>query len=139
MSMQVKTPRRMRRLALVSGVLLVLLIGAVLIGISTGSTANGLKLVLDALLRPGHGDSLADTIVWRIRLPRVLMAALVGATLSLGGLVFQALLRNVLAEPYILGISGGAAVGAIIGILLGLARFPGVFLTAFGGSMATMA
>ena len=66
------------------------------------------------------------------------MAALVGATLSLGGLVFQALLRNVLAEPYILGISGGAAVGAIIGILLGLARFPGVFLTAFGGSMATI-
>ncbi|MFW5855134.1 MAG: FecCD family ABC transporter permease, partial [Thermodesulfobacteriota bacterium] len=77
-------------------------------------------------------------IVWRIRLPRTLLAALVGSSLSLGGLVFQALLRNPLAEPYILGISGGSAVGAIIGILLGLARFPGVCLCAFVGSMATL-
>jgi len=68
----------------------------------------------------------------------VLLAALVGATLSLGGLVFQALLRNPLAEPYILGISGGAAVGAIIGILMGLSRFPGVSGTAFLGSMLTL-
>jgi iron complex transport system permease protein len=62
----------------------------------------------------------------------------VGATLSLGGLVFQALLRNPLAEPYILGISGGSAIGAIVGILLGLSRFPGVSLTAFVGSLATL-
>jgi iron complex transport system permease protein len=77
--------------------------------------------------------------VLNIRLPRVMMAALVGAVLSLGGLVFQALLRNPLAEPYILGISGGSAVGAIIGILMGLSRFPGVSITAFAGSMATLA
>ena len=81
---------------------------------------------------------MLHTIIWRIRLPRVLLAALVGATLSLGGLVFQALLRNLLAEPYILGISGGSAIGAIIGILLGLSRFPGVSLTAFLGSIATL-
>ena len=84
-------------------------------------------------------DSMLHAIIWKIRLPRVLLAAVVGATLSLGGLVFQALLRNPLAEPYILGISGGSAIGAIIGILLGLARFPGVSLTAFAGSMATLA
>ena len=78
------------------------------------------------------------TIIWEIRFPRVLLAALVGAALSLGGLVFQALLRNPLAEPYILGISGGSAIGAIIGILLGLSRFPGVTLTAFTGSIATL-
>jgi len=81
---------------------------------------------------------MLHTIIWRIRLPRVLLAALVGATLSLGGLVFQALLRNLLAEPYILGISGGSAIGAIVGILLGLSRFPGVSLTAFLGSIATL-
>ena len=81
---------------------------------------------------------MLHTIIWRIRLPRVLLAALVGATLSLGGLVFQALLRNLLAEPYILGISGGSAIGAILGILLGLSRFPGVSLTAFLGSIATL-
>jgi iron complex transport system permease protein len=68
----------------------------------------------------------------------VVLAALVGGTLSLGGLVFQALLHNPLAEPYILGISGGAAVGAIIGILLGLAPFPGVAALAFLGSMGVM-
>jgi iron complex transport system permease protein len=81
---------------------------------------------------------MVHTIIWQIRFPRVLLAALVGATLSLGGLVFQALLRNPLAEPYILGISGGSAIGAIVGILLGLSRFPGVSLTAFVGSLATL-
>ena len=81
---------------------------------------------------------MLHTIIWRIRLPRVLLAALVGATLSLGGLVFQALLRNLLAEPYILGISGGSAIGAIAGILLGFSRFPGVSLTAFLGSIGTL-
>jgi len=58
--------------------------------------------------------------------------------LSLGGLVFQALLRNPLAEPYILGISGGSAIGAIIGILLNLSRFPGVSMFAFLGGMGTL-
>ncbi|MDZ7598789.1 MAG: iron chelate uptake ABC transporter family permease subunit [Desulfobacterales bacterium] len=58
--------------------------------------------------------------------------------MSLGGLVFQALLRNPLAEPYILGVSGGAAVGAILGILLGLPRFPGITGAAFAGSLIIM-
>ena len=94
---------------------------------------------LQTILGAGDPDSMLHAIIWNIRLPRVLIAAVVGATLSLGGLVFQALLRNPLAEPYILGISGGSAIGAIIGILLGLSRFPGVSLTAFAGSMATLA
>ena len=55
-----------------------------------------------------------------------------------GGLVFQALLRNPLAEPYILGISGGSAIGAILGIMIGLPHFPGVTLAAFGGSLTTL-
>jgi iron complex transport system permease protein len=62
----------------------------------------------------------------------------VGATLSLGGLVFQALLRNPLAEPFILGVSGGSAIGAILGILLGLSRFPGICFTSFLGSLGTL-
>ncbi len=83
-------------------------------------------------------DLTASTILWKIRLPRIILAAVVGAALSLGGMVFQALLRNPLAEPYILGISGGSAVGAISGILLGLSFFPGVTLFSFFGSMATL-
>ena len=109
-----------------------------LLGISMGSTSSGIKVVFQNLLYARDSDSILNTIIWKIRFPRVLLSALVGATLSLGGLVFQALLRNPLAEPYILGISGGAAIGAIIGILMGFARFPGVSLTAFAGSIASL-
>ena len=59
------------------------------------------------------------SILFSIRLPRVILAGLVGAALSMSGVVFQALLRNPLADPYILGISAGSAMGAVTGILLG--------------------
>ena len=108
------------------------------LGISMGSTDSGIKDIFQNLLGSKDSESMLYTIIWQIRFPRVLLAALVGAALSLGGLVFQALLRNPLAEPYILGISGGSAIGAIIGILIGFSRFPGVTLTAFTGSIATL-
>jgi iron complex transport system permease protein len=108
------------------------------LGISMGSTTSGIKVVFQSLLKAKESDPMLDTIIWQIRFPRVLLAALVGAALSLGGLVFQALLRNPLAEPYILGISGGSAIGAIIGILIGFSKFPGVSLTAFAGSIAIL-
>jgi iron complex transport system permease protein len=118
--------------------LLLVLIAVMYLGLSIGSTGGGIKIVFQTLIGEEQVDSTLDMIIWRIRFPRVLLAALVGAALSLGGLVFQALLRNPLAEPYILGISGGSAIGAIIGILMGLSRFPGVSITAFAGSIATL-
>jgi len=122
----------------VMAVLTAVLLAAFFIGLSAGSAGGGVWTVIQSL-RGGDGDArLLHDIVWRLRLPRVLLAALLGATLSLGGMVFQALLRNPLAEPYILGVSGGAAIGAIVGILLGLARFPGVWFSAFVGSLATL-
>lgn len=127
-----------KRLLVFSLILLLGLALAIFLGLSAGSSQTDLKAVVHSLFRPEAYDSSLTTIIWQIRLPRVLLATLVGATLSLGGLVFQALLRNPLAEPYILGISGGAAIGAIIGILMGLARFPGVTATAFAGSMLTL-
>lgn len=136
--MNLKTPFVLKRIVWVSSLFLLLLLMTMLIGISVGSTGNGVKAVLQSLFGEGEAGSMLHTIVWQIRFPRVLLAALVGATLSLGGLVFQALLRNPLAEPYILGISGGSAIGAIIGILAGLSRFPGVSFTAFLGSIATL-
>ena len=129
----------LRRMALVSLPLLAALLLSIFLGLGFGVTGSGLRAIWEAVLALDASNVMQQTIVWRIRLPRVMLAAEVGATLSLGGLVFQALLRNPLAEPYILGISGGSAVGAIIGILLGLARFPGVSATAFAGSMATLA
>jgi len=136
--MKQRTPNILKRLLVASLLLLGLLLIAMLLGLSMGSTKSGIKAVFHTLVNVKELDSTLDTIIWRIRFPRVLLAALVGATLSLGGLVFQALLRNPLAEPYILGISGGSAIGAIMGILMGLSPFPGVSMMAFSGSMATL-
>lgn len=126
------------KMTLVALVLALLLMAAMITGLAMGSSGNNLESFWSSLFTEGAGQSMEHTIIWRIRFPRVLLAALVGAALSLGGLVFQALLKNPLAEPYILGISGGAAIGAIVGILLGLSRIPGVSLTAFAGSLATL-
>lgn len=126
------------RMTMVSLVLLLLLLAVMIAGLAMGSSGASLDSIWTSLFSNGTGHSMENAIIWRIRLPRVLLAALVGAALSLGGLVFQALLRNPLAEPYILGISGGAAIGAIIGIIWGLSRIPGVSLTAFAGSLATL-
>ena len=126
------------RLLVVSFLLLIVLSLAIILGLAIGSTESSIDETLQSLLGKTREGSMLTAIIWQIRFPRVLLAALVGATLSLGGLVFQALLRNPLAEPYILGVSGGSAIGAIIGILIGLSRFPGVSLTAFAGSMATL-
>lgn len=130
------------RLATLSLLLLLFLGLAVLCGLAVGSSAR-----LDGwspgqlfhLLAGYDRESVAAVILWQVRLPRVILAATVGASLALGGLVFQALLRNPLAEPYILGISGGSAIGAIGGILLGLSAFPGVPMAAFVGSMLVLA
>lgn len=67
----------------------------------------------------GGSDPTVETIVWELRLPRVLTAVLVGAALGWVGCAFQGLLRNPLADPYIVGVSSGAAVGAAAGALLG--------------------
>ncbi|MHC4808348.1 MAG: FecCD family ABC transporter permease, partial [Planctomycetota bacterium] len=136
--MNAARPFLLKRMLTASILLLLVLLVIIFLGISIGSTGGGFKVVVQSLWNEDQADTTLNTIVWRIRFPRVLLAALVGATLSLGGLVFQALLRNPLAEPYILGISGGSAIGAIIGILMGLSRFPGVSLTAFMGSAATL-
>jgi len=120
-------------------VLMIILLGCVMsLGLCFGSSQTGIRSFAELIESFSNPDSLYYTIIWKIRFPRVAIAAMVGATLSLGGLVFQALLRNPLAEPYILGISGGSAIGAIIGILLNLSRFPGVSLLAFSGGMGTL-
>lgn len=64
-------------------------------------------------------DEVTATIVWQLRLPRVLLAAVVGASLSMSGVIFQGLLKNPLADPYILGVSSGSAAGAVLAIITG--------------------
>jgi iron complex transport system permease protein len=131
-------PALLKRLLLISFFLLIVLIAVMFLGLSSGPTQISMRAVFQTIVGTRTSDSMMYSIIWQIRLPRVILSALVGAALSLGGLVFQALLRNPLAEPYILGISGGSAIGAIAGILMGFSRFPGVSLTAFTGSIATL-
>jgi iron complex transport system permease protein len=131
-------PFVLKRILTVSVVLLILLLSATILGLSLGSSGHGFRSLFSFFSESAQTETMLSTIIWKIRFPRVLLAALVGAALSLGGLVFQAILRNPLAEPYILGISGGSAIGAIIGILFGFSRFPGVTLMSFLGSIGTL-
>lgn len=79
---------------------------------------------------------LLDGIVWELRLPRVLAAALVGAGLAVAGAVMQTVVRNPLADPYLLGLSGGASLGAVAVLVLGVAVLLPV--AAFAGALAAL-
>jgi iron complex transport system permease protein len=118
------------RLRVALPLLFVFLILALLIGLYVGYQ----PLDLAAL----RSDPLARAVFFRLRLPRVLMAGLVGASLAAVGAALQALFRNPLAEPYTLGVSGGASLGASIAIAFGLGvsfvGVPLIFLVAFVGA-----
>ncbi|MCW4006819.1 MAG: iron ABC transporter permease [Candidatus Bathyarchaeota archaeon] len=73
-------------------------------------------------------STIADTVVWHLRLPRILLAIMAGATLAMSGSTTQAILRNPLATPYTLGVSAGAGLGAAIGIIMGSGITDGPFL-----------
>ncbi|MBL7684858.1 MAG: iron chelate uptake ABC transporter family permease subunit, partial [Deltaproteobacteria bacterium] len=85
-----------------------------LISLSLGSES----ILFNDAFKP---DSLSYALLWEVRLPRVLLAGLVGMALSVSGMGFQALLRNPLADPFILGVSGGAALGSVLAVGLHLA------------------
>jgi len=84
------------------------------------------------------GSTLQHTILLEVRLPRAIAAFVVGGLLALAGTLMQVLLRNPLADPYVLGVSGGAAVAALSAMLLGISGL-GLTTAAFGGALATMA
>ena len=87
-----------------------------------------------------YAEGAVHDVVWLIRLPRVLLALAVGMALSVCGVVMQAIVQNPLADPYVLGISSGASLGATLAIMLGVSGFLGgnsVGVTAFIGAMVT--
>ncbi|MBI2833143.1 MAG: iron ABC transporter permease [Acidobacteria bacterium] len=114
---------------------------AVLLAPLVGSTSISLGRVFDSTVP--FADNLDAQIFFIARLPRVLSASLVGAALAASGVVFQALLRNPLADPFTLGISSGAALGVILtltfGLSLGLAGVPAVSMASFAGSAGAVA
>ena len=117
---------------LLIGILFVLTGISILFSLLSGSIDLELSVVLSELIEPG--SALENQILREIRIPRTLAAFTTGGLLAMSGVIMQVLLRNPLADPYILGISGGAAVGALSAILLGAGS---VFLTnaAFAGAL----
>ncbi|CAN5795716.1 iron ABC transporter permease [soil metagenome] len=114
-----------------------LLLGTLVMAVGIGAVPIGAREAFDAAR--GVGDQSTVAIVQNLRLPRVTLAALVGAGLAASGATFQALLRNPLAEPYILGVSGGAAVGAVGAILLGFTAVAwAIPLAAFAGALVAI-
>lgn len=134
-------PLRPLRLLAVLGALAVLLLAAIVAGLVVGPSDVTPSDALAALRDPTASGPAAD-IVRRIRLPRVAAAALVGACLSLAGVCFQALLRNPLADPFVLGISGGAALAGVAVLSLGAGWGLGagaVPVAAFAGALGATA
>lgn len=134
-------PKRSRRVALWAAVLLIALAVSIVLAVAVGpadiTPAGAWRSIL---ARVGIGESpltgLRDGIVWELRMPRVLTAAAVGAGLALCGGIMQAVLRNPLADPYLLGLSSGASLGAVTVIVLGVAiALP---LAAFAGALVAL-
>ena len=124
----------MRPLTLLA-LLLLLTLASLLISLVSGSVSigwNGLLAVLS-----GDGDALATQVIMELRGPRAVAAFTTGALLSVAGALMQVLLRNPLADPYVLGVSGGAATGALLALLLGLGSL-GLHSAAFGGALLSM-
>jgi iron complex transport system permease protein len=130
----------LRRTLIVCSVLTLMLIFVAIMAATMGSERVPVADVLRALFTGGsHTGALTSTqraILFDIRLPRILLAATVGASLAAAGASYQALLRNALAEPYLLGISNGAAVGTMVALVfLGANEWTRPLL-AFAGALA---
>lgn len=121
------------RAGLVLGGLLLLTLLA--LGVSVMLGEYPVQLVR-ALAEPGSPDG---RVLFGLRIPRAVLGALVGASLAASGSALQALLRNSLADPFVLGVSGGAALGATLALALGLQALAGPSLFAFVGAAAAMA
>lgn len=125
-------------------IVLVVLLGAALLGsLSVGAIHVPLRSIEGYLVFHRPLSDTEATILFAVRLPRVLASAIVGSALATSGLMFQGLFRNPLADPYIIGASGGAGLGACIGIVffsqLSIFSFSATAMLAFAGSVITMA
>lgn len=133
--------RRRTPLGLLVGAGVVVLVVSVLVCVAIGPAHLGVGEVARSIahhlgLRVTPVPRLHDAIVWDLRLPRVLTAAAVGAGLALSGAVMQSLTRNPLADPYLLGLSSGASLGAVAVLLLGVTLLLPV--AAFAGAMLAL-
>ncbi|MBW1971743.1 MAG: iron ABC transporter permease [Deltaproteobacteria bacterium] len=123
-----------KRFIIINSIFFFILIISVVASLFVGTMPLKIETVLNGKLTVTE-----KAVLLKLRLPRAITGILVGGSLAIGGVVFQSLLRNPLAEPYILGISSGAATGAIISIILGFSAIPfGLQLSAFLGGLFTI-
>jgi iron complex transport system permease protein len=138
--------RRPRPLRLPLTISVLALLAVMLLSVAVGSVNVGLGDVVGTLLSHVplvHAQTSASpvdqAIVWQLRLPRVVLAALVGAMLSAGGTAYQGVLRNSLADPYLLGVAGGAGLGATVAIVSGFGGSYALPASAFAGAVVAVA
>lgn len=133
-----------RKVWVLSSLAFLALVFAMTMAMGVGAVSIGWDKAVRGLLSEVLGgtpilDPTERAILLEIRLPRILLTGVVGMALAVSGVVLQALLRNPLAEPFILGLSSGAAVGALLSIALGIAVFPlSTSLAAFLGALLTV-
>lgn len=135
------TPRRLAVALITLAVVLAVACGVALAFGSERVPLGGIVAAMWARMTGGPSPLSAEhtAIVFDVRLPRLALALVVGASLSVAGSAFQALLRNPLAEPYILGVSSGAALGAVLSAVIFAAASTGRTMSAFVGALATIA
>jgi iron complex transport system permease protein len=129
------TVRVAPRTVVVGAVLAVVLLGTCLVTLRSGTIDYSLRDVAAAVL--GHGDERAVRTVQGRRLPRLLTALVVGGSLGVGGAVFQSVSRNVLASPDIIGLTSGAATGAVVQLIVFDGGVLATALSAVGGGLLT--
>ncbi|HYH03673.1 MAG TPA: iron chelate uptake ABC transporter family permease subunit, partial [Bacillota bacterium] len=142
--------RRFYRIAFISGIVLLigLIIFAANLGVAHISWRQSLAVIcsriplLNKLVSVKQIDPAVVTIIYNLRLPRILLATLLGAGLAVAGAALQGIFKNAMADPFVLGISSGAALGASLAMVLGItATFLGIgiiTIAAFGGGIATV-
>ena len=129
-----------RTVAIVLSIALVIVVfNALTTGAYTIRFGEVFTVLFQGPAETSDANSISHAVFWNVRLPRVALAIVVGASLAVAGVVMQGIFRNPLAEPATVGVSGGAAVGAVIAITLGLSKITlGVQIFAFiGGTLAT--
>ncbi|MDO4299527.1 MAG: iron ABC transporter permease [Lachnospiraceae bacterium] len=142
-----KNAKHSTRIALIGGLLL-FLVFSIVMAINIGAVNINPKIIFSIIANhltrktvfEAAWSSAQDSIVWTLRFPKVIVAGCVGAGLSLAGIFMQALTKNPLADPYILGISSGASTGAVISLLMGtlplIGKLP-LSVGAFFGALLT--
>ncbi len=127
-----------RRLYAAAGIILA---AEIALGLGLGAVTISVREVIAAVLQGPSAEGDQAMIIWTLRFPRVLLAAIEGASLGVAGAVMQGLFRNPMADPYVLGVSSGASLGAVLGMVTGLSSVLGYWAmpaSAFAGALLTI-